>query len=236
MRSERSRRLYLLTDWSVSYCESMKQEKKFSRRADARPDELLDAAMKVFAEKGFAGAKMDDIARVAGVSKGTVYLYFPSKDALMEGIVMRTVAPIAEGALPQLARFEGDPRLPITMLLKMIAGLLNNPENLSIPRLVLREGMNIPAIAEIYRRDVLDLAIPALTGLVARGVASGRLRAIDPELTVRSIIGPIIAHVMLNEVFGIRPEDGLALDRLIDNHLDILFGGISAPETAARHE
>lgn len=214
----------------------MKQEKKFSRRADARPDELLDAAMKVFAQKGFAGTKMDDIARMAGVSKGTVYLYFPSKDALMEGIIMRAVAPIAEGALPQLASFEGDPRIPITMLLKMIAGLLSNPENLSIPRLVLREGMNIPAIAEIYRRDVLDLAIPALTGLVARGVASGRLRAIDPELTVRSIVGPIIAHVMLSEVFGIQPEGGMALDRLIDNHLEILFDGISAPETAARHE
>lgn len=214
----------------------MKQEKKFSRRAEARPDELLDAAMTVFAQKGFAGTKMDDIARVAGVSKGTVYLYFPSKDALMEGIIMRAVAPIAEGALPQLASFEGDPRIPITMLLKMIAGLLSNPENLSVPRLVLREGMNIPAIAEIYRRDVLDLAIPALTGLVARGVASGRLRAIDPELTVRTIVGPIIAHVMLSEVFGIHPEGGMALDRLIDNHLDILFGGICAPETVARHE
>jgi len=208
----------------------MRQEKKFSRRADARPDEVLDAAMLVFAQKGYVGAKMDDIARQAGVSKGTVYLYFPSKEALIEGIIKRAVAPIAEGALPQLAAFEGDPRLPITMLLKTLAGLLSDPDKLAIPRLFLREGMNIPAIAEIYRRDVLDLAIPALTGLVERGIASGHLRAIDPELTVRSIVGPVVAHVALSEVFDIRPKGGLELDRLIDNHLEILFGGISAPE------
>jgi AcrR family transcriptional regulator len=206
----------------------MTSKKKFSRRAEARPDEVLDAAMAVFTEQGFAGARVDEIARRAGVSKGTVYLYFPSKVALIEGIIQRAVAPVAKGALPQLATFEGDPRLPITMLLKAIAGLLSDPGNLALPRLFLREGMNIPAMADIYRRDVLDLAIPALTGLVERGVASGHLRKVDPELTVRSIVGPIIAHVALREVFGIQPEDGLALDRLIDNHLDILFGGISA--------
>ena len=206
----------------------MKSEKKFSRRAEARPDELLDAAMAVFAEQGFAGAKMEDIARRAGVSKGTVYLYFASKEALIEGIIQRAVAPIASGALPQLAAFEGDPRLPITMLLKTIAGLLSDPAKLAIPRLFLREGMNIPGIADIYRRDVLDKAMPVLTGLVERGVASGHLRAVDPDLTVRSIVGPLIAHVALSEIFGIRPEDGLALDRLIDNHLDILFCGLAA--------
>ncbi|WP_338722353.1 TetR/AcrR family transcriptional regulator [Devosia sp. XK-2] len=206
----------------------MKQEKKFSRRADARPDEVLDAAIAVFAQKGYARTKMDDIAKAAGISKGTVYLYFPSKDALVEGIVRRAVTPIAEGALPQLAAFQGDPRLPITMLIKVLVGLLGDPERLAVPRLILREGMNIPAIAEIYRRDVLDLAIPTLTGLVERGIASGHLRPLDPELTVRSIIGPVIAHLMLSEVFGIRPEGKLSFDRLMENHLNILFDGISA--------
>jgi AcrR family transcriptional regulator len=69
--------------------------KKFRRRAEARPDEVLDAALAVFVEKGYAAAKMDEVARRAGVSKGTVYLYFPSKEALIEAIVRRAVAPIA---------------------------------------------------------------------------------------------------------------------------------------------
>lgn len=212
----------------------MSKPKKFRRRADARPDELLNAAMTVFAEKGYAASKMDDIAKQAGVSKGTVYLYFQSKDALIEAIIKRAVAPIAEGALPQIAHFEGDPRIPITLLLKAIAQLLGDPDKLAIPRLFMREGMNIPAIAEIYRRDVLDLAIPALTQLIAKGVASGHLRPVDPEMTVRSVVGPVIAHLMLDEVFAIRPEAGMALDRLIDNHLNILFSGISAEPAETR--
>ena len=217
----------MITDWSVSYILVMTTDKKFRRRAEARPDEMLDAALAVFSEKGFAGTKVDEVARRAGVSKGTVYLYFPSKEALMEGIVRRAVAPIAERAVPDMAAFEGDVRLPIAMLVRTLQKLLADPRNMAVPRLILREIMNFPDIAELYRREVLGKVIPALMGLVARGVASGQLRQVDPEMTVRSIIGPIIAHVALNEIFGMRPEEGLALDRLVKNHLDILFHGIS---------
>jgi hypothetical protein len=145
----------------------------------------------------------------------------------MEGIVRRAVAPIAERAVPDMAQFDGDPRLPIAMLVGTLQNLLADPRNMALPRLILREIMNFPDIAELYRREVLGKVIPALMALVARGVASGQLRQVDPEMTVRSIIGPIIAHVALNEVFGVRPADGLALDRLVENHLDILFHGIS---------
>ncbi|PXA99946.1 TetR/AcrR family transcriptional regulator [Nostoc sp. 3335mG] len=205
----------------------MSDGKKFRRRAEARPDEMLDAALAVFGEKGFAAAKVEEIARRAGVSKGTVYLYFPSKTALIEGIVRRAVAPIAEGAVPDMARFEGDPRLPIAMLVHRLHDLLSKPENMAVPRVILREIMNFPEIAELYRREVLGKVIPALTGLIERGVASGQLREVDPEMTVRSIVGPIIAHMALSEIFGITPAEGLALERLMNNHLDILFHGIT---------
>lgn len=202
-------------------------DKKFRRRAEARPDEMLDAALAVFSEKGFAAAKVDEVARRAGVSKGTVYLYFPSKEALMEGIVRRAVAPIAERAVPDMAAFEGDVRLPIAMLIETLRKLLSDPQNMAVPRLILREIMNFPGLVELYRREVLGKVIPVLTALVARGVASGQLRKVDPEMTVRSIIGPVLAHVALSEIFGIRPDEGLALDRLVENHLDILFFGLS---------
>lgn len=209
-------------------------DKKFRRRADARPDEVLDAALAVFGEKGFAATKVEDIARRAGVSKGTVYLYFASKEALMEGIVLRAVAPVAASAVEQMAGYEGDPRLPISMLLNRLCGLLSDPKNLAVPKLFLREAMNFPAIAQMYRRDVMEKVIPVLTQLVAKGVAQGVFRPVDPELTVRSIIGPVIAHLAMSEVFGIRPADGLALERLIENHLTILFEGLTLPAGGAR--
>ena len=205
--------------------------KKFRRRAEARPDEVLDAALAVFTEKGFAAAKVEEVARRAGVSKGTVYLYFPSKEALIEGIVRRAVAPIALRALPDLEQFEGDPRLPITMLLTVLMQQLAQPDKIAVPRLILREVMSFPSIAELYRKEVLGKVMPALIGLIRRGVETGKLRQVDPELTVRSIIGPVLAHVALAEIFGIKPAgEGLSLDRLVANHLDILFHGISPAE------
>ena len=212
----------------------MTETKKFRRRAEARPDEVLDAALSVFVARGFAATKVDDIARQAGVSKGTVYLYFPSKEALLEGIVQRAMAPIADSAAPDLAQFEGDPRLPIAMVLHMLCKTLGQPDKIDILKLILREAMNFPAIAEMYRRHVLDKMVPALTGLLARGVEQGHLRPVDPELTIRSVVGPLIAHIALSEIFDIRPSDGMALERLVENHIDILFHGISAEPQEAR--
>jgi AcrR family transcriptional regulator len=208
--------------------------KKFRRRAEARPDEVLDAALAVFSEKGFAAARVEDVASRAGVSKGTVYLYFASKEALIEGIVKRAVAPIAARAVPDLEKFDGDPRMPITMLMMVLIQQLAQPDKIAVPKLILREVMSFPNIATMYRQEVLDKIMPALIGLIRRGVETGKLRKVDPELTIRSIIGPIIAHIALGEIFGIKPEgDGLSLDRMVANHLDILFHGISAAPAEA---
>src|SRR5687767_9635670 len=81
---------------------------KFRRRAEARPDEVLDAALDLFIEKGFAVTRVEDIARRAGLSKGAVYLYFDSKEKILEGLVRRAIIPIAEHALSFARGYEGD--------------------------------------------------------------------------------------------------------------------------------
>jgi AcrR family transcriptional regulator len=207
---------------------------KFRRRAEARPDEVLDAALELFLERGFAASKVEDVARRAGVSKGLVYLYFPSKDALMEAIVHRAVAPIADVAIGEITQFRGDPRVAISMVLRMLVGRLMEPKRFAIPQLILREAGQFPQIAAMYRREVLDKAIPTLRGLLQRGMDEGYLRPLDADLTVRSIAGPLIIHVLLAQVFAIVPEDGLAMDRLLENHLAILFDGLSLTKEEAR--
>jgi AcrR family transcriptional regulator len=201
---------------------------KFRRRAGARPDEVLDAALDLFIEKGFAATRVEDIAKRAGLSKGAVYLYFPSKEALLEALVRRALAPIASNALGSLAGFEGDPRQAISMVLRMLAGRLSDPRTVAIPKLIMREVINFPELAQMYRREVLDHAIPAMTAVLEAGMAKGYLRKIDAELTVRSIVGPIMVHLLLAEVFNIMPEGGLELEALIENHLSVLFDGIGA--------
>ncbi len=207
---------------------------KFRRRAEARPDEVLDAALALFVEKGFAATRVEDIAVRAGLSKGAVYLYFPSKEAILEGLVKRAVMPIADNALAFLNNYSGDPRPVISQVMKMVAGRLADPKLVAIPRLLIREIVNFPEFAEMYRREVLDRIIPAVTQLVETGMREGYFRELDPELTLRSIIGPIVAHMLISELFGIRPKDGLAVDRLIENHLTILFDGLSAPQRERR--
>ena len=207
---------------------------KFRRRAEARPDEVLDAALALFIEKGFAATRVEDIAVRAGLSKGAVYLYFPSKEAILEGLVKRAILPIANNALGLLENYAGDPRLVISTALKMVAGRLSDPKLVAIPRLLVREMIHFPEFAQMYRREVLDRVIPAVQRLIQNGIEEGYFRQVDPELTLRSIIGPIALHLMIAEIFGITPKGGLEMDRLIDNHLGILFDGLSAPQRARR--
>lgn len=203
---------------------------KFRRRAAARPDEVLDAALDLFIEKGYSATRVEDIAKRAGISKGSVYLYFPSKEALLEGLVKRAILPVARGVISVAESFEGDPREAISMFMHRLARQSDNPKLFAIPKIILREAVIMPEIAEMYRTAVLNQAIPVLEALIRKGIAGGYFRNVDPEMTVRSIIGPLMAHLVLSEIFGVTPEGGLDLERLVENHLTILFDGLSAPQ------
>ncbi|SMH48790.1 TetR/AcrR family transcriptional regulator [Maritimibacter sp. HL-12] len=207
---------------------------KFRRRAEHRPDELLDAALALFVEKGYAHTSVAQIARTAGVSKGAVYLYFPSKQAILEGLVKRAVRPVSTAALTLLRGHPGNTRAALSGFLHQLAERLADPKTTSVPRLVLREAAAAPEIAEMYRREILAPTLPVLADMIRQGIASGEVRPVDPELTIRSLMGPIIAHLLLAEVFGVQPAAGLSLPALIDNHLDILFHGLLVPPELPR--
>jgi len=204
---------------------------KFRRRAEARPDEILDAALMLFVEKGYTQTRVDDVARLAGLSKGGVYLYFPSKDALLEGLVRRAVSPLAAQALEMMAGATGDPRPIVRAILTLATNALADDRTIAIPKLVIREAVTVPRIAEIYRAEILDRMLAALTGLFQQAVDAGHIRPVDPALTVRSLLGPILMHLLLAEFFGIDDTAGKDIPALLDNHLTILFAGL-APEEA----
>jgi len=164
------------------------------------------------------------------VSKGSIYRYFPSKTALMEGLVKRAISPITDNAVQMIGDFNGDPRRSITLILNMVATRFEDGEPLAIPKLIMREAVSFPEIALMYRRQVLQRMLPVFENMIQKGVADGYFKNVDPELTTRSIMGPIITHLLLSEFFGIEPSDGLALERLVENHLGILFDGLSTRE------
>ena len=206
--------------------ESLVTPPKFRRRAKARPDEVLDAALGLFAAQGYARTSVEQIARAAGLSKGAVYLYFPSKQSLLEGLVRRAVVPVADEALRRIADYRGDPRPLIRQVFGFLRDSLADPAVLQVPKLVIREAVAAPDIARMYRIEVLDRVLPAFIGLIAQAVSAGHIRPVDPELVLRCLLGPVLLHLVLAEVFAITPKGGLELDLMIDTHLTLLFAGL----------
>ena len=197
---------------------------KFRRRADARPDEILDAALAVFTEKGFDAARVDDIATRAGLSKGAVYLYFDSKDALLKGLIEREVAPAAH-RLRALAEASGDDvRATLTLLVTVATQLLNDPGIFATPKLVLSVAARFPEIGDYYRKRVIDEAIGAISALHMKGVASGVFRQADSDTVARMVMGPLLVYAMRKHVLG--AKDKSPPGEHAKAHLEILFNGL----------
>mgnify|MGYP001268534874 CR=1 FL=1 len=197
---------------------------KFKRRAEARPDEILDAALAVFTEKGFEAARVDDIAARAGISKGAVYLYFESKDELLRGLIEREAAPAAH-RLRAIAEAGGaDVRATLTLLVTVATQLLNDPRIFATPKLVLSVAARFPEIGEYYRKRVVDEAIGAISTLHEKGVGAGVFRDIDSDTAARMVMGPLLVFAMRKHVLG--AKDNSPPEERAKAHLDILFDGL----------
>lgn len=201
-------------------------EPKFRRRKDARPDEILDAALQLFAENGFDRTRVDDVARHAGVSKGAVYLYFTSKEALIEALVDRAIGDTVGEITTALTTWQGDPRPLLRRVAAMLAMKFSDPAARALPKLVLHEAPSHPKLAKIYHQMVISRVVPAATALLTQAVEGGHIRRIDPEMATRCIIGPILAHLVLADIFGEVPKQGLDFQGLIDTHLTLLMAGL----------
>lgn len=193
---------------------------------------MLDAALALFIEQGFARTSVEQVAKRAGISKGAVYLYFPSKEAILVGLVDRTIAPLSDTMFDSISDYQGDPRPVLVRFLRMMGAVLSDKRNRAVPLIVLHEAPAAPSIASMFRKAVLDRAIPAISALLAQGVEGGYIRKIDPELTARTVVGPVFIHIILFEIFDVAPEGGFEMGDLIDNHLSILLAGLG-PEKGA---
>lgn len=180
---------------------------KRQRRPEDRPDEILDAALAVFTEQGFAAARVDDIAKRAGLSKGAVYLYFPSKEAMLNALVEQSAGLVAQSAERMVAAAAPeDPEQAFRAVLKMVLTVISDPEISAAPRLVLSEAPRFPELAAYYRTHVIDIGQRTFRTLFATGIERGVFREIDTHAALRAVMGPVIAHMLLTNVFN-RPGD-----------------------------
>lgn len=198
------------------------------RRKEARPQELLDAALELFVEKGFAATRAEEVAVRAGVSKGTLYLYYPSKEELLKAVIAHYLsARIVEGAA-QAATFDGSASELLRNILIDWWGQLYDSPAAGVFKLVITEVRNFPEIAGFYHREVVERARDLLGGVLRQGIADGEFRAVDVEHAVHSLVLPLIMICLHRHSLGACAVDWHLDGRaFIAQHVHLVLDGLS---------
>lgn len=198
------------------------------RRKEARPQELLDAALELFVEKGFAATRSDEVAVRAGVSKGTLYLYYPSKEELLKAVIRQNMGQvIAEGG-GVIDDFEGSSAELLGLLMRMWWGRIGNTPAGGIHKIMMSEVRNFPEIAQFYRDEVVQPAMELLGRTLQRGVERGEFRNLPLLETMHALFAPLIFLAIHKNSFGACPCEGMDLDaeRVIETHIDLMLHGL----------
>lgn len=213
-------------------------EPRWERRKDARPSELAAAALDLFVERGFAATRLDDVARRAGVSKGTLYLYYPSKEELLKSVIREHLSlRIAAGAAAAEKH-----RGPVADLLRQVFSrwwleVFDSPTS-GVFKLIITEVRNFPDIAEFYVAEVIRPAEDLIARIVQRGIDSGEFEALDVPCVVHSLTLPMVMLCLHKHSLGACPGHHEDFDAhgFVRAHIDLVIRGLRRTKGAARRE
>ena len=196
---------------------------KQRRAPTERPQEILDAALALFVEKGFAATRLDDVAARAGLSKAAIYLYFADKTALFQGVVRQAIASNIITVEAMLAAHRGPVAPLLPRILDFMASRIEETPMAAVAKLVIAESRAFPEIGRFYLKEVIGRGIPMMEGLIARGIAQGEFRKVDPGLTVRTMVGPMLLAVVWRTVFEPIGAEKLDVRALARHHADLML-------------
>jgi AcrR family transcriptional regulator len=201
------------------------------RRKEARPAELLEAALTLFVEKGFAATRSEEVARAAGVSKGTLYLYFPSKEELLKAVIQHFLGAEIEAGMQEAAAADGLTAQTIEQLLVTWWTRIYEGPASGVFKLVITEVRNFPDIGGFWVERVVAPGHAIVSGLLQRGIARGEFEVADVKSAVQSILMPLILMCVHKHSFaacGIGKE--LEIDPVVfmHAHLRLVFEGLRA--------
>jgi len=205
------------------------------RRKEARPQELLEAALAVFEEKGFAGSRTEDVAQRAGVSKGTLYLYYPSKAELFKAVVRHNLSSLIAEGEEIAGKHEGSSSELLSRLLQTWWERLGNTPAAGIHKIVLAEVRNFPELAQFYSDEVIIPADRLFSGCVQRGIERGEFRPMPLHEVAHALMAPVIFMAIHRHSFGACPVHGPDFDPalVLSTHLDLVLRGLEVRPAAA---
>ncbi|WP_420154196.1 TetR/AcrR family transcriptional regulator [Siphonobacter sp.] len=199
---------------------------KWSRRKDLRPAEIIDAALHVFTEYGFAATKLDDIAKRAGIVKGTLYRYYDTKEDLFRAVVQHTIEVHLQTIQQVSASFQGSLAELIPVLLKYAATRISGSNVPALARLVISESHTFPDLARIWYENVVTHVLTLLTDLISKAQARGEVRMGDPKVHAFSIVGPLVLSALFHEMLGTSIVHIPSFSALAEQHAQTVLTGI----------
>lgn len=198
------------------------------RRKDARPQELTAAALSLFVERGFAATRLDEIAARAGVTKGTLYLYFKSKEDLFKAVIREGVLPVMDEAQRRYAEYSDDPERLMRELLLGWWELIGSTELGGIPKLMMAEANNFPDVAQFYYDEVMARGREVVSAALRLGIERGVFREVDHEVLVLVLMAPLLHLATWRYSFAPCEPQNLDPERYLQSYLDLIFNGLRA--------
>jgi AcrR family transcriptional regulator len=198
------------------------------RRKEARPAELVRAGLEEFAVNGFAGTRLDDIARRAGVAKGTIYRYFADKEALFLAAVRTEVAPVFEQIVGFVDVYPGTTRDLLKLMFETIHRQLVNSDLRVLVRIIIAEGERFPTLTELYYTETIAKGRALLEQIVARGIARGEVRQGAAANLPLVLVAPALMAAIWRMTFDRYTH--ISSEAFLDAHMDLVFNGLLTPD------
>lgn len=205
------------------------------RRKEARPQELLDAALELFVEKGFAATRSEEVAARAGVAKGTLYLYYPSKEDLLKAVVRENLSALIAEGQTIAGSFEGTTQELLVLLMQTWWERVGNTPASGIFKIIITEMGNFPDFARFYVEEVIEPGQQLFGRVLERGIASGELRPVNVFEAVHVLIFPMLMLCLHRHSLGPCAAVEPMIDPVsfLETHVDVVVRGLLATDDKA---
>ena len=203
-----------------------KRKSRRERRKESRPGELLAAALELFVERGFTATRLEDVAARAGVSKGTLYLYYSGKDELFKAVVRGGILPAISKAEALIGEFTGRAS---ELLRAVVSGMWKNVGDSllsGIPKLIIAESRNFPELARFYHDEVILRGFAVMSAILKRGIEQGEFRRLDVDPTARAMMGPLLLLMLWRHSFQFHEREPMDAQRYLDSYINLVVEGL----------
>jgi len=205
-----------------------KNEPRWTRRKHARPEEITAAALESFVERGFANTRLEDVAAKAGISKGTLYLYFANKEELFQAVVREALVARLVEFRSHIEQFEGSSFELLELVFKTWWERIGSTRISGIPKLIISEARNFPEIARFYVREVVRPGRETLAAVIRRGIERGEFRKVDPDTVAHLLAAPMLQISLWRNSLEPCSDERIDPAALIKAHVEMLSRGLAA--------